>query len=493
MDRDERQRLSGSLQENVLTVLCFDDAHCQLVRAAVTIRTFESSLFREVAGAAIDYIDQYSEAIKDHLPDALEHLLKGEDARKASAYERLLKNLYDARERVNGEYVVTQMQKFVRMQKLKSALIDAVDAVDNRGDIDAAEVILQEGMRAQAVTFDRGLALDSPEDVASVFDDPEEEGFDIGIDELDRQGIIPRRKEVYYLIAARGMGKSWFITHCSKQALIQRWSVAVITLEMSQKRYAVRFLQSFFSISRREAHIKVSRIIRDRNGNLDEIVTEELERMSMTDSDARDTLLKRAKREFKKRAPIRIKQFPTGELTMQMLEAQLDGWERHDKFTPDVICLDYPELTKLNAQNKRIELGAFVVAFRGMCVRRNAAGILVGQGNREAEGAKQVTGSMTAEDISQNATADVLLTFSQTPAEYELGLARLFVEKARNARGKMMILLTQAYEIGQFCMDSIHVRMNEYFDRVTDSGDRRRRRDDNDDDDDPRPRRRRSD
>jgi DnaB-like helicase C terminal domain len=487
MDND--QRLSGSLQENVLTVLCFDDGHCKTIRAAVTHRTFESAVFREVAGAAIDYIDLYGEAIKDHLPDSLEHLLKGDDARKASSYERLLKNLFDARERVNPEYVVTQLQKFVRLQKFKSALIDAVDMVESKGDIDAAEVIMQEGMRSQIVTFDRGLALDNAEDVASVFDDPEEEGFDLGIDELDRRGIIPRRKEVYAFIAARGKGKSWWVTHCSKQALIQRWSVVIVSLEMSQKRYAVRFLQAFFSISRREAHIRVARIMRDRDGNLEEIVHEEIQRMAMTDADARDTLLRRAKREFRKRAPIRIKQFPSGELTMQGLEAYLDGLERHDKFTPDVICLDYPELMKIDSKNKRIDLGQIVVAFRGMCVRRNAAGIIVSQGNREAEEASTVTGGMIAEDISQLATADVLLTYSQTLAEYSLGLARIFVEKARNAPGKMMVLVTQAYEIGQFCMDSVAVRLRDYFDMVGD-GKRSRRRDDDDDDAPPRRRRR---
>lgn len=491
MDNDSR--LSGSLQENVLTVLCFSDTHCKQVRAAVTHRTFENAVYREVAGTAIDYIDQYGQAIKEHLPDALEHLLKGDDKRKANAYDLLLKNLFQSRDRVNAEYVMTQLQKFVRLQKLKSALIDAVDAVENHNDVDRAEVILNEGMRAQVVAFDRGMALDSPEDITAVFDDPEEEGFDLGIPELDRNGIIPRRKEVLMLVAARGVGKSWFITHCAKQGLIQRWSVVVITLEMSQKRYAVRFLQAFFSISRREALIRVTRLTTDRDGNLMDIVQEEIERSTMADPDTRMELLRRAKREFGRRAPIRIKQFPTNEMTMQMLEAYLDGLERHDKFIPDAICLDYPDLAKMDPRNLRIELGAFIAAFRGMCVRRNAAGIVVSQGNREAEDAKTVTGSMVAEDISKLGTVDVLMTYSQTDAEYELGLARLFVEKARNERAKITLLLTQAYDIGQFVMDSVRVRMQEYFGMLDDRNGRRRRRDDdNDDDDDNPPPRRRS-
>jgi hypothetical protein len=124
------ERLSGAMQENLLTLLCFDDAHCKLVRAGLTPHLFESSVFREVAGIAIDFIDQYGEAVKDHLPDHLEGVLNGDDHRKASSYKRLLNNLFQARDAVNADYVVSQLHAFVRQQTIKSGLIKAVEAID---------------------------------------------------------------------------------------------------------------------------------------------------------------------------------------------------------------------------------------------------------------------------------------------------------------------------------------------------------------------------
>jgi hypothetical protein len=90
---------------------------------------------------------------------------------------------------------------------------------------------------------------------------------------------------------------------------------------------------------------------------------------------------------------------------------------------------------------------------------------------------------MIAEDISKLATADVLLTLSQTAAEYALGLARLFVEKVRNEEGKMTALITQAYAIGQFCLDSVRLA-SEYWEMMKERGERngRRRRREEDDD-----------
>lgn len=482
MKQDER--LSGALQENILSLLCFDDLNCKLVRAAVSPQLFESSVFREVAKHAIDFIDQYGEAIKDHLPDHLEDILKGDDARKAKTYERLLENLYASKDSVNGEYVISQLHKFVRLQNFKSALVQAVERVED-GDIDGAEVVMQKGMVNQAVVFEPGLSLSSPKDIQALMEDSEEEGFPLGIDELDRLGIMPRRKELLFFLAPRGKGKSWFITHAVKHALLARWSVVIITLEMSEKSYGVRMIQSFFSISRSKAEVTVSRLSRDRDGNLEDILQERIERMTLSDPDIKSKVIGRAGREFNRRPKFRIKQFPMRSLTIQGLEAYLDGLERFENFTPDLVCIDYPALMAIDAKNLRLEYGHIVESIRGLATKRNMATIVVGQGNRESETAATVTGDMAAEDISLLATADVFLTYSQTASEYVLGLARLFVEKSRTTEAKMSVLLTQAYAIGQFCLDSIRIKsaywtmMQGKGDDATDSSDdtpRRRRR-----------------
>jgi len=481
MQTDER--LSGALQENLLTLLCFDDKNCKILRSALTPQLFDSAPYRELAGHAIDFIDQYGETIKEHLPDQIEHILNGDDKRKADGYERLLKNLYTAKDTVNSDYVIQQLHKFVRQQKLKSAFVLAYEAL-NDGRIDDAEVELQKGLNTQSVAFEAGLSLSSAKDIGSILDAPEEEGFDLGILELDNSGIIPRRKQLYMLMAARGRGKSWFITHCAKQALLQRYSVVVITLEMSERVYAGRFLQAFFSIGKRQASTLVTRFSKDREGNLEELIQTKLERPTMKDDNIREFIMGKAKREFSRRAPMRIKNFPTSQLTLSQLKAYLDGLERFEKFTPDVILVDYPDLFQLDSKNLRTELGALVAGLRGIAVERNAMMVAVTQGNRISETATTLTGDMAAEDISKLAHADVFLTYSQTQAEYALGLARIFVEKTRSESGKFTTLITQAYAVGQFCLDSVRL-VSDYWDIIKernekDSGRKRRRREEED-------------
>jgi hypothetical protein len=68
-----------------------------------------------------------------------------------------------------------------------------------------------------------------------------------------------------------------------------------------------------------------------------------------------------------------------------------------------------------------------------------------------------------AEDFRKAATADTVITYNQTPTEYKMGLARLFVAKAREDMKNFQVLLSQAYPIGQFCIDSCRMVDSTYW------------------------------
>lgn len=247
----------------------------------------------------------------------------------------------------------------------------------------------------------------------------------------------------------------------------------VVSLEMSEDRYSQRVLQSMFSISKRNATVRVPIFDKDDHGNLETIQYEEVERMTLGDPNIREYLQRNITRRLARRPPLIIKSFPTGKLTVSMLNAYLDGLDRFHKITPDMIMIDYPDLMKMDAKNLRLEIGQTIADLRGVGVERNAAVVVPSQGNRDSETAKWVTGSMAAEDISKLATADTVVTYSQTPGEKRLGLARLLCEKNRNDEDKFQVLISQAYQMGQFCLDS--VLMNSEYWGLVEGGEERRR------------------
>lgn len=454
------ERLSGALQENILTLLVHDAKSAHMIRSAVTPHLFESATFREVAGHAIDFLDQFKEPIGDHLPDSLEHILLGDDKRKASNYKKLIENLHLAKEGLNSDYVISQLNKFVRQQNLKASIVKAVEAMED-GNIDAAEVELQRGLSSQAVSFDLGTSFRDPTSALS-FMDTTEAPLLTGIEELDRRGIGLLKKEQFMVMAPAGMGKTWFMIHMAKWALLQRQTVVHITLEMSEKWIAQRYVQSFFAVSKRQAEIQLPVLRKNRDGSMEDVFYEQVKRLSFEDQGIRAKLQSRINREFSRRPPLIIKQFPTGQLTCNMLEAYLDGLERFHKIIPDVLVIDYPDLMAVDSANLRTDLGVLVKKLRGIAVDRNLAMLIASQSNRESTKAKIVDGSHAAEDYSKIATVDTNITYTQTPMEKRLGLARLFADKVRNDEGKFVALITQAYAIGQFALDSAYLGEDDY-------------------------------
>lgn len=446
------ERLSGALQENILTLLCFSDSACKLIRTAVGAQMFESSVYREIAAAAIDFVDQYGEAIKTHLPDVLEHILKGSDASKATLFTRTLDNLFAVKDSLNTEYVLSCLEKFVRQQAIKTAIIEAVDAID-RGELDVAEAALEKSLRTKATIFDPGTYLtDLKRSLA--FLDSTDSAIHLGIPELDRREIGPREQELFLIIAPPKRGKTWGLVHVGKMALVQRRRVLHVTLEMSEDRVAQRYFQSFFSLSKREAIVRITSLEKDDDGRVVNFTQEDIERISLRDPNIRKIITSRVTRDFRKRPPLVIKQFPTGALTIPALDSYLDSLARYQKFHPDVIVVDYPDLMSVDAGNVRVDTGRLYKELRGIGVERNVAMVVASQGNRESSSARLITDSMVAEDYSKIATADNVITYNQTEHERNLGLARLFVSNGRNDEDKFTVLITQKYAIGQFCLDS---------------------------------------
>lgn len=458
----KEELLSGALQENILTLLVFDDEFCPIVRNTISANLFESAVFRDIAAHAIDYYDKFKEAIKEHLADELEGVLEGGDKRKAASYRRVLDNIFMAKDGMNSEYVVSKLHGFVRQQTLKSAIVKAVEAVED-GNVDQAEIELNKGLKSQMVSFELGTSFSDPKQSLQFFDHVTD-GIQTGIAQLDNRDICPRRQELYMFVAPAKKGKTWALMQLGKWALLARKKVLHITLEMSEQRVSMRYIQSFFSISKREAKIRYPRFTLDEDGRFSNISIEEIVRPTLRDEGIRAQLASRLEREFRKRPPLIIKQFATGSLTIPMLNAYLDGLERFHKFIPDVLILDYPKLMKLNAQNLRIELGSITEQLRGIAVERNLALVTAAQGNRDSASAMIVTDTMIGEDYSQIATADNVITYTQTAQEKKLGLARLYVSNGRNDEDKFVVLISQSYATGQFCLDS--AMMSENYDDV---------------------------
>lgn len=457
-------KISGSMQENILTLLAWDDDSANIIKNSVDIGLFESVIFRDIASQCMQYHDIFEKAPKEHLPDLLEDILEGDDAKKASLYDKVLQNIYELHDSINTEYVLSTLTKFVRLQRLKIGITESAKKI-KAGDVEGAEVDITEALKNKLTAFNPGLFF--TDDLMRALDEVHEDECRIllGMGYFDKIRIGPAPKELMLVVAGPNKGKSWALLHCAKMAALQRKKVLVVTLEMSESKYLSRMAQSMFSLSRRDALLPTTElIISSANGSFQEFDFSAVRRPVIGDKGVRELIeAKMAKvgRAFK----LIVKQFPTSQLTISGLKLYLDQLERAHNFIPDVLIVDYADLFMLDPSNIRIATGNVIKELRGMAVDRNIAVVTASQTNRSGEDSQLSTLKHLAEDFSKAFTADIIVTHNQTDLEKQFGLARWHCAKNRDEEAGRTLLIAQQYAMGQFYLSGTLMPIN-YFDEL---------------------------
>ncbi|MDK1290131.1 DnaB-like helicase C-terminal domain-containing protein [Pseudoalteromonas umbrosa] len=453
------KKLSDNMQVNILSLLIFDPEYSSTIHSLIDPNYLDNRVMREICREAQAYINRYKTPPSEHIADLLEDKLKSEKASIKKMYEDILYDLFEQREAINGEFVINSLRSFIRGAHLKKELASAVEHLQ-KGDIERAELSVHQALRLPDASLDLGMFFGEDLERTLSFLEEMTDCYPTGIPDFDKAGIGPVPKELFIVMAPPNTGKTWCLLNFTKFALLARKKVLHLTLEMHEGRTSQRYLQMLFSISKRNSDVPVVELEKDDEGNLLGIAPGHIERPTLEGNDGiRHDLIKRLK--YQKRMPLVIKQFPTGQLTVPMLESYLDQLERHCNFVPDMVVIDYADLMKLDASKMRESLGQLYKDLRGIAVERNLAMVTATQTNRDGADVGVITEKHVAEDFSKIAIADNIISLNQTEAERTLGLMRAYVVKARNDEKGWQVLMTQAYQAGQFVLDS--VRMNDSY------------------------------
>lgn len=456
------EQLSSVLSENIITLLVFDKESCPLLINNVEVKFFENIFYKTIASKSIEYFKRFNEPPKEHISDLLEEELKTD---RGEIYSQILRAIYGNKDTINSRYVLSQLEKFVRAQSLKLSIVEAAELLQS-GRVDEAESVIDKSKNKRISVFDPGaFFLKDIERSLSFFDKQENDDVILtGIPYLDENNICPAPGELYVLVARSGVGKSWFMIHLGKFALLQHKKVLHLSLELNEEWVKTRYAQTLFGVMSRDKYRNFNpSLIKDSFDNLSSIEFKDINKpLSTRDENTYEYLTNQIKQI--KNPEIIVKHFSSGSLSLQGLKAYLDNLEGYYNFVPDIILLDYLDCMDLDVEKLRIDLAQTAIALRGIAGDRNLAMVTVAQTNRTGEGRSLLTRANLAEDFSKVRVADYLLTYNQTKFELDMGLARLYVDKARNAETGGIILLTQNYSIGQFCLDSVAVKSKTYWD-----------------------------
>lgn len=436
-----------SLQASILALLITNKAHGAIVAGQVEPRHFDDA-YQDVATRVLQYWKEYNAPPgQEHVDDLFAVELSGKGSARL---RRLLADLLSLSVGLNAEYVANRAQEFIEGQSIKSFLLDASERFQQGGDSVTSDIrdMMSNVLRNKPTTMSAGLFLGEARNLEFLERTP---AIPLGIDPLDNSNIGPRPSELLLYIASKGSGKTWFCVHVGKQGLIHRERVLHISLEYAEEKLLGRYMQSLFVGGWDSSYIRTILDIDEDTGRLLGWKRRTRKaRINFAERGAKTLVKDRLKSWGMRLNRIVLKSFPSGQLTMGHLEAYLDYLELKHKFIPTMLIVDYPDLMKLDPRNIRIDLGRTFVNLRGLGVERNMAVVTPTQGTRASMDAKQVRSSMVSEDISKVNTADLVVTYSRTKAERRHNLARLYVPHSRDTRDELTVLISQAYDVGQY-------------------------------------------
>ena len=449
------------MQESLLIVLCFTK-DAEKARHLLGESTYFSGRREVLADKVFAFIDEHHEPPRKHIVELLDDEL-AKDSTK-DKYIDLINRLFELQDQVNVLFTLSQLGRFKRTQAMQTGMLEAAQALKAKeeGGYERAEEILRHIFTEVPQDFDGGRLLGEAT-LAGLAEEGARDLIDVNIDELDRRRLQPARGTMHVLVTAPNRGKSWWLVHVGTEALEHidagtgrgKTKVLHLTLEMSDKSVLNRYCQRILGAAMDKTPTSYTTMTPQPDGGL--TLSCDVSPPTTLYCDPRQQ--KQLEKEFREIGQqhyfnnLIVKQFPTGSLTIDELRHHLENLDRMQGFVPDVVLLDYVDLMKMDKQNYRIALGVLYQELRGLAIERNFALVTASQANRKGSQSVTIGSEHISEDWSKIMTADVVITYSQTPAEYEYGLARLTVEKSRNSAAHDTFLISQHYATGQFCLD----------------------------------------
>jgi len=458
-----------SLQENLITILAFDKEQGNIVSKVLDVTLMDGD-YRLIAERCIDYWKTQKQPPDDHLADLFADILEDKHNRRAPIIRRHIRSMIALSESINTKYVMQQLRDHNKLQRFRAGIVEAAELISKKAQMALPEIeeIWNKLLRTREIDFIGGMRLN---EVARVLQRLEElaSEFRCGISELDRRGIVPARGKLLILGGAAGRGKTWGLIHIAKQAILDRKRVVHISVEIDEEEVIGRYYQSILSIAKRPSDsVEITELERDDDGKLEGFTRKEHVSPFALGSGTAQLELEMHIRELGKKADyLWVKRFKPQELTGNAIRAYLDMLETTEGFVPDMIVMDYLGLMKIDPKDKRGSIGFNCVELRAIAIERNAAMVTAHQLSKKGEEAPMAKGTHFSEDWSIMGTADVALIYSVTDLEFAFGLGRIYVAKARSEEDRFAILITQAYKVGQFCLESMYLQ-RQYRDLLDD-------------------------
>jgi|TARA_R100000664_G_C2760060_1_gene150681 replicative DNA helicase len=383
-----------TFQTKILSSLLTDKVFISTIIDIIEVDYFQSDANKWIVKTIEKYFMEYKtppslDALKVELKKLKNDVLQ-------VAVVEALKSAWTHRESDDLDYVKDEILDFCKNQKLKKAILESVDLLENK-DYDGIKMVVDTAMRA-------GTTRDLGHDYISGFEERLETSARKTtptpwpvINDIMDGGL--GGGELGVMVAPAGIGKTWFLQTVGADAIKKGMKVVHYTLELNQAYVGLRYDTIISGINTQQLKYykeDVQSKLFDIQGNL------------------------------------MIKYYPTRTASVQTISSHLKQLELIE-FKPDVIVVDYADILKpiSNYREKRLNLGETYEHLRGMAGEFDVPVWTASQANRSSLEEEVIGADKVSEDYSKVMTADFVMSISRKVEDKVANLARVHIIKNR--------------------------------------------------------------
>jgi len=294
-------------------------------------------------------------------------------------------------------YIKDTSLDFCKKQKLKEALMQSVDLIQN-SSYEEVRTLIDNALK---LGTDNNFGHDFKKDFEARYEIKARNPITTGwekIDSLTKDGL--GMGELGVVIAPTGAGKSMALAHLGAHAVKAGKNVVHYTLELSEAVTGQRYDSCISAIP-------LSTLFHRKDEVLETI------------SDVEGSLI--------------IKEYPTKTASANTIRTHLQKLKKRNHKI-DMIIVDYADLLKstTNFREKRDELGSIYESLRAVAQENKCPIWTASQTNRTGLNAEVVTMESISEAFNKCFVADFICSISRTIKDKNANTARLFIAKNRN-------------------------------------------------------------
>ena len=498
-----RKEITLNTEKLILTSLITNDDFCKATLPLLNYSYFKTKPTQKIAKWVKEYYQRYNQSPKSDIKEIFFDQTELLDTEDTEILHNILSNLdtFDEQQNNNVEYLKDKAVNYFKRRAVELTK-DSLDALVSKGKIDEAEQVIKDYKKVSRV-----LTVGSFFEMNEKVDEVLKSKFNPEIAHPDdlftfdgRLGefIGPlRRGWLIGVLAGYKKGKSWLINELALSAVSNYLNVFYVSLEMSEAEVISRFIDRITAIPNDEngkflfptfdcmANQDGSCNNRERKG-MGVLLSEgnappyeeaedwqpciacrgygsfiptawyfKAELNNQTYKQANNKL-KAFLNFYKKR--MRIAAFPRGNAALIDIERAIDDTEYSTGFIPDVIIVDYLDITKPEngGQSGRDQSDSVWKAASALAAKRRTLVVTPIQANKVSRKKRWIESGDVSEDQRKLQHAEVTIGLNQTDDEKVRGILRIntVIHRFRDYEEKKGATVLQNLHFGQSHLDS---------------------------------------